>query len=66
MLRVANRKIANLISVLAERLNIQRNAILRDKLIVSNIINAYGNDNLEYTPTVSKVQSTGKYEENRK
>ena len=64
MLRVANRKIANLISVLAERLNTQRNT--KRQLIVSNIINAYGNDNLEYTPTVSKVQSTGKYEENRK
>ena len=62
MLRVANRKIANLISVLAERLNTQRNT--KRQLIVSNIINAYGNDNLEYTPTVSKVQSTGKHGEN--
>ena len=62
MLRVANRKIANLISVLAERLNTQRNT--KRQLIVSNIINAYGNDILEYALTISKVFYTGKYEKN--
>jgi len=64
MLRVANRKIANLISVLAERLNTQRNT--KRQLIVSNIINAYGNDNLKYALTLSKVFYTRKYEENGK
>ena len=64
MLRVANRKIANLISVLAERLNTQRNT--KRQLIVSNIINDYGNDNLKYALTLSKVFYTRKYEENGK
>ena len=35
-----------------------------ETVVVLNIINAYGNDILEYALTISKVFYTGKYEEN--
>ena len=58
----ANRKNANSSSVL--NVGLKNPTQYLETVVVLNIINAYGNDILEYALTISKVFYTGKYEEN--
>ena len=61
MLRVANRKRELVFRI---KRGIENPTQYLETVVVLNIINAYGNDILEYAPTISKVFYTGKYEKN--
>ena len=61
MLRVANRKRELVFRI---KRGIENPTQYLETVVVLNIINAYGNDILEYALTISKVFYTGKYGEN--